>query len=993
MSKPNSVRRAVRYALFTSAATALGGAPAIAQDEGLEEVVVTGTRIVQPGVVSSSPIYSIGADEIALQQQPELEKILRILPSTVPDDGPNINNGTDGASTIDLRGLGSQRTLVMINGKRAVPYNYNGLIDTSMIPTALIERVDIITGGASAVYGSDAISGAVNIILKDDFEGAAVDATYSQTGESDGDTTNVSLTLGTNAADNRGNVVMSFNYQERDPILLGARPLGLYGIGTDNAANYAEFLAGEPPAPAEAGCDGSGSVAIGGGSTTTVPTRVAIAGGPALGQFRNDGTLGSDCSEFNFNPFNYYQTPLERYGATVMGSLEFSEHAEVYAMFNYGKTSVVQQVAASGIFGNGFFTPLANPLIGAQARQTILDAANAGVAAGTVNVAGVPDPSDPTLTLFHNWNDNNGNGVVDTEDDLNIQYRRRTVEFGDRTEDYNNELWQVTVGTRGALVGDWDYDVSFQYGETNRILARAGYTNVSNTEAALQTTDGVTCANGDPTCVPINMFGGLGAITPEMAAYSSATALQQQDYSQLIATAFVTGPIDFLKSPLASNPVAVSIGAEYRDEYGETVPDECLKLAPASCLGGAGGNLLPIAGGFDVREGFAEALIPLVEGVPFVHGLDVELGYRYSDYDPTGSDDTWKAGLNWRPIDSLMFRVMQQKATRAPNVGELAFPQVTGLDNAQLDPCSINNAGNITAELQALCQSTGMSAAQVGTVEDIVSNQVNGFFGTDLENLPEPETADTTTIGVVWTPDFLNGAVFSLDYYDIDIEDVIGEFTGQEILDACYVAGLPEECAKVRRIGGTLTLPGAGIELFTTNKVFLRAEGVELGFAFGFELGGFGDLQFSGNVNKYLTHEFQSGVATPVVDCNGLYGTSCQKPRPELRWIQRTTWNWNNLTVSAMWRHIDSVDAQPDEIDSFADPFKSIDSFDYIDLYASYQLFDMVTVSLGVVNVFDEDPPVVGDSAGSTTFNSGNTFPAMYDTLGQVITVGLSAQF
>src|SRR5688572_3716949 len=292
---PKPVRKVAQCAILTTAAAA-AWSPAYSQEGGgVEELVVTGTRIRQPGVVSSSPIYSIGAEEIERQQEPELEKILRLLPVTAPSDGQNVNNGTQGAATIDLRGLGSQRTLVMMNGRRTVPFNDDGEVDTSMIPTALIERVDIITGGASAVYGSDAIAGAVNVILKDDFEGVDIRMNTSQTGEQDGQDTWVGVTLGTNAADGAGNIVLSLGYQNRDPILLGARPLGQLGIVTATGAGYSNYLAGTPPTPPPAGCGGPDAVAAG-GSGTTVPTRIAIAGGPGLGQFREDRTLLANCS-------------------------------------------------------------------------------------------------------------------------------------------------------------------------------------------------------------------------------------------------------------------------------------------------------------------------------------------------------------------------------------------------------------------------------------------------------------------------------------------------------------------------------------------------------------------------------------------------------------------------------------------------------------------------------------------------------------------------
>lgn len=991
--------RAVKLALLGTLSV---GASATAQEEtvpdDLEEIVVTGTRITMPGLESTSPVYSIGEQEIELQQQPEIERILRLLPITAPADGQNVNNGSAGVATIDLRGLGSQRSLIMVNGKRLTPFSIDGVVDTSTVPTALIERIDIVTGGASAVYGSDAISGAVNFIMKRDFEGIDITSHYSQTEEGDGDRMTASITMGTNSADGRGNVVANINWTDREAILMGARPLGRLGIVTETGAGLEEFLAGQGPVPAPEGCGGPGSV-VAGGSTTSLPTRVTIAGLEVLGQFRDDGTLQDECSVFNFNPFNYYQTPQERLGGMVLGHYEVNEHAEAYGRFAFSNTGVTTQVAPSGIFNTPFFTPLSNPFISDQALDVILDAADAGVAAGTINVANTPDPDNPGDFLFHNWNDVNGNGIVDEADDLNIAYQRRTVEFGPRSRTFDRNLFSLVTGLRGDLVGEWDYDLSFQYGESISTQVEAGYTNVSNITNALNAVPGAdgepVCRTGGSACVPLNLFGGFGSITPEMAAYSSATALLKEKYEQVIYSASVNGAIEQLQLPWASLPMAVSFGAEYREETGETIPDECLKLAPSSCLGGRGGNVLPVSGGFDVAEAFGEFILPIASDLPGMRSLSLEAGYRWSDYDPTGINRTWKYGFNWQPAESLMVRAMQQRAVRAPNVGELAAPNARGLDNAQMDPCSAANAGNIEAELEALCISTGMSAAQVGTVPDIISGQINTFEGTDFDNLPEPEQADTTTIGVVWTPElgFVSRPTISLDYYNIEIEDVIGTFSVQEILDACYKSGVEEQCAKIRRVGGGLTLQASGVELLTTNLDYLQAEGLELGYSFGFELGRYGALTLTGNVNHYLAQESQSAAVLPVLECVGRFGTSCD-PLPETRWINRTIWDINDqFQVSALWRHLGSLDIEEVEREDTYPAFRKIDSFDYIDLVGTWQVSDMIRLSLSINNVFGEEPPTVGNEAGSTAFNGGNTFPSHYDTVGSVYTVGFNATF
>ncbi len=997
MSKVKQKASTYSVAFAAIATVAVGGGgytPAVyGQEQALEEVIVTGSRIRRPGLTSSSPITSIGLEEIELVQEVEVEQILRDLPSTVPGDGQNVNNGTSGISTVNLRALGAGRNLVLLNGRRMTPADQNGRVDLSTIPTALIQRIDVITGGASAVYGSDAIAGAVNVVLKQDFEGFDLQINNTTTGDNDADTDNISLTLGSALEGGRGHVALNLSWSEREPVLLGARGLGQLGIGTASGGNLAEFKAGQGPVAPPANCQAPGA-ALSGGSTTSIPTRANISGAGNIGQFQEDRTLFTGdagrgpregCSVFNFNPFNYYQTPNERYNAFFAGNFEFNENLEVYTTGTYSNITVRQQIAPSGTFGARFNVPLANPFFSEQARNEILTFANAAAASGLISAGGTNS----------NWNDVNGNGVVDTADYVKMQLRRRTLELGTRSEAYDTEYFTFLVGARGALLGDWNYDVSFQYGESNRTNVRGGYTNLTNIQNALDSVDGVTCKNGVSSCVPIDLFGGFGTITPAMAGYARATAFQQRKYDQSIGQIILDGPVDFIQIPSASTPLALSVGFETRDEFGSLNPDECLKLAPASCLGGAGGNVLPIAGGFRVDEFFVEGFLPLVDGVTLVESLNFEFGYRDSDYDTVGKVDTWKAGINWNVTDSLLIRVMEQEATRAPNVAELFSPITTGLSSANQDPCSVVNAGNIDARLQGLCESTGMLPGQVGVLQDIVSGQVNTISGSNPTQPPAAETADTFTAGFVWTPDlpFFEEAMLSVDYYDIDITDTIGSFSAQETLDQCYVLGLAASCANVVRVDGDLTTPASGLRLLTTNLDYLKSTGYEIGFNLGYDLGEYGDLSFSGMVNKYTEQESQSSSTSPVVDCSGFFGTNCN-PVSGLRWTQRTSWHWGDLTASMQWRHIDSVDIERSQTARTFAAFRKIDDYDYLDVYVSYNLWDdRVRLSAGIDNVTDEDPPVVGNEAGTTSYNNGNTFPSNYDTLGRMYTFGARLSF
>lgn len=956
-----------------------------AADEKVEKIQVTGSRIRSANAMSTSPIATIGEIEIKQQQQPEVERIIRALPAAIPGDGSNVNNGTEGAASINLRGLGANRNLVLLNGKRLVPYNIDGDVDTSAIPTALIERIDLVTGGASAVYGSDAISGAMNVILKDDFEGAELEVGHSRTAKADAFTKNVSLTLGGNFDDDKGNAVVSVSWLDRDPLLLGQRKLGNYGISTGNGANYQAYLDGitsPPPSDPTCGVDAPGAVGSG-GSGTTLPSRFGVVGVPSIaGQFRDNGNIGANCNSFNFNPYNYYQTPAERYSATAMARYNPNDDTTVYANFNYVSTNVLQQIAPSGVFGTPFWVPLNNPYLNAQARNFLITGGTAALA----NAGIAP-------TFRSAWRDLNNNGVVDAADSMRMQIFRRTPELGPRSTGYNSNQFQILTGVEGLINDTWAYEVSFQHGQTNRTDLADGYTNVSNIAAALDATNTTTCASGG-ACVPINLFGGFGSITPEMAAFARASAYDTTDYQQRVASGSIDGPIDSVVSPWAETPLAMSFGYEWRDEMAVYTPDECWKLAPSSCLGGAGGNRLPVGGGFKVNEIFTEGKLALVEDGWMTDVLELEYGYRHGNYSTVGDKGSWKFGLAWRINDELLVRWMNNAATRAPNTGELYSPLTSGLDNADMDPCSVTNAANINATLRARCIATGMTAAQVGTTADIVVGQINVFSGSNPASLPDAEDAKTQTIGVVWTPEFesVKRVNLSVDFYDIYIAGYIDENTPQEVLDGCYVLGNQDQCKLIRRVGGSLAIEGAGVEAYTTNLEYLWTRGVELQFNFGFDLEKWGSLDFSGQLNRYLDVEQLSALTSNVIDCNGYFGTNCN-PQQETRMNQRTTWNYEDYSVSLMWRYMSDLDREPGQAAGTFAPFRHIGSFSYFDMFASYQVNEQMKLSLGVDNLLDRQAPIVGGEAASTSWNSGNTFPAHYDMLGRTYRMTFNVKF
>jgi outer membrane receptor protein involved in Fe transport len=887
--------RLMRSAVLASAIAAICS-PVMAQDQGdddelvLDEIITTGTRIKNQNVVAASPITTIGAEEIAQQQTPNIERVFRDLPITSPGDGENVNNGTAGQATLDLRGLGPERSLILIDGKRLAPFDINGIVSTDVIPVNMLERVDVVTGGASAVYGSDALSGAVNFVMKRDFEGFEIDLGYSDTAQGGEDTYYINALMGVNFDGDRGNITIGGGRTSRGAILLADRDFGIFGVSSSTGSGL-----GSPPPEPSADCSGNTEFTTahssGVGSTTSIPATLNLRSGNSY-QFRDDGSLvQGECARFNFNPFNYYQTPQERYQATTVGYYDINDNAEVYARASFSNNRSDFQIAPSGTFGTAFTIPVMNPFFSDATRTTIVDDLNAGAGQFLTDtnqalndLLALPNPTpddldsiaalqaalaaDPLGFTSVGIQDLNGDGVFDANDAFTSTARRRTLELGPRTGVFDTDYSQLVLGVRGELPGraeGWNYDVSYQRGESDFVETRDGFTNLTNLAAGINTVSATQCidANGNVTgapCTPINIFGPVGSITPEQrdSGYFIAIASDIRKTVQTVWHASIDGTIDSLSLPTADDGLSVAFGVESRDEEANSSPDECLKLAPASCQGGAGGNRLPVAGKYSADEMFVEAILPLAQDMTGFQNVSLELGYRYSDFDLQGDTDSWKAGLSWEIVDGFRFRYMEQQAVRVANVGELFRPVTTGLDNATLDPCSIGNPNPPApgSELFTRCVNTGMLPSQVGTVPDIISGQVNIFTGTNPNNLPAPETARTRTVGFVWETDMIAAMplTLSLDYYDIEINDYIDTPTGQESLDLCYILGDPVTCAGIVRIGGALGETGTGTPAFFTNFTVFQAEGLDLKADTTFDVGSFGEMTPGCGLQGLLRH-------------------------------------------------------------------------------------------------------------------------------------------
>ena len=559
MNRYQASRGFLRSAILAGTISALC-MPAFAQDtdedeETLEEIITTGTRIRNENVIAASPVTSIGIAEIEAKQTPNIERIFRDLPMTIPGDGENVNNGSAGQASLDLRGLGPERSLLMIDGKRLAPYDINGIVTTDVIPINMLQRVDVVTGGASAVYGSDAMSGAVNFILKKDFEGVELDFGYSDTdsGQAEagggGHTEYIAALFGVNSDDDRGNVTLGVSKTSRGSILLAERSFGQFGVSSATGSG----LGSPPPEPDAACAGGEGSFTTaftsGVGSTTSIPGTLDLRSGDSF-QFRDDGTLGTDrCGRFNFNPFNYYQTPQERFQATTIANYAVNDYVELYGRATWSSNESNFRIAPSGTFGTAFTIPVMNPFFNDGARTTIMNALNTGAVAFVTaqndeitRIQAIPNPTQDDLDALAatqlalandpigfgsvGIQDFNNDGVFDTNDAFTSTARRRTIELGARTGQFKTDWSQYVIGARGELPGameGWNYDLSYQYAQSDFIETRDGFTNLTNLQLGINTVSATECRDlsgnvTDAPCSPINVFGPVGSITEQQRA-------------------------------------------------------------------------------------------------------------------------------------------------------------------------------------------------------------------------------------------------------------------------------------------------------------------------------------------------------------------------------------------------------------------------------------------------------------------------------------------
>jgi iron complex outermembrane recepter protein len=1005
------VRRAVRCALFANAAAMVAAPIAHAEAEGpaapaadapvaapIAEVVVTGSRIIEPGLTSVSPVTTVSSAQIAQSGATRIEDLLNTMPQVMADMGGDLSNGATGEATVNLRGLGAQRTLVLINGRRLMPGDpttATASADLNNIPAALVERVDVLTGGASSTYGADAVAGVVNFVMNDHFEGFKIDANasiYNHTNDNpigaifaadgspqpshtvtDGAGRDITLIWGRNLADGAGNFTAYAGYRRLNPLLGADRDFSTCSPDMNTSATGGLINNGFP-----FHC---------GGSSTSYPGRFVPFNGPnAFNSYTIGGAGGNqfipwgDQYKYNYAPSNFWQRPDERWTAGQFLHLDLTDKVQVYDEFMFMQDNSSAQIAPGGAF------------IG-QGGGINLTGAYAGLPNGTVQV----NCSNPFLSAQEQ-------SILCAPGQQYSQFLlgRRNVEGGTRDNTLDHTSFRIVVGVKGEIAPGWKFDTYAMEGQTAFSSYATGNFSKSALANALEVTTNSkgqpVCASGASGCVPYNIFQ-IGGVTQAALNYVDTESSITGSTEERVWDGNITGDLGKygLKVPGTEDGLLINVGSQFRSEYATLDPDGPLQNWD---LLGTGGPIFPLNAGFQVWEGYLEGGMPLITDKPFAKELSFETGYRYSSYSEGFNTNTYKFGLNWAPSSDIRFRGSYQRAVRAPNLQELFIERGLALEGSY-DPCAGSTTGFPTAT-PAQCAHTGVTAAQYGKILPSPAAQYNGLVGGNPHL--KPESSDTTSFGFVLTPNFVPNLSLTVDYFNIRIKDVISSYGFALQLQDCLAFDTSTFCNNVHRDGaGTLwASSGAYINDPTMNLGALQSRGVDVTANYKYDLNRLGRLSFyyAGTYTAQFITEPGGALGVQSYNCAGYYGNTCGVPEP--KWKSTFTVNYDTpldgLGFGVRWRYLakvlqDTNSPNPLLSGQTYPPWSRIPSYSYIDLTASYVINKTVSVRVGVNNVLDKDPPVLSTDYFSPPFVNNNTYPQVYDALGRYLFGNLTLTF
>lgn len=979
----------IALAGFAAPAAAQSAPPS--QDAQVEDVIVTGSRIRQPNLTTTSPVTQVTGEDIDIQGVTRVEDLVTQLPQAFAAQNSTIANGASGTATVSLRNLGSSRTLVLIDGRR-MGYGspLDDAADLNQIPGQLVERVEVLTGGASAVYGSDAIAGVVNFIMRRDFEGLEIDAQYGFyqhnndydgvgnlrnviAGRAQGNPSQFSLPddnvqtgfsreinaiLGVSSDDGRANITAYAGYRKNNKVLQRDYDYSSCALGAPTAGAPSDFTCG--------------------GSATSFPGYFTdfVTFGYTLDASNNFINYDGNQHAYNFGPLNYYQRPDERYVMGAFGRYQVNDQVELFTQLMFSDYSSVAQIAPSGNFFSTSTINCDNPLMSAS-QATMIGCSAADIAAGN---------------------------------STDLYIGRRNVEGGGRQADFRYQSYRAVVGARGALNDSWSYDISAQY---SRVQLSQIYRNEFSTQRLIRSLDVVddgagnavcrSALNGtDPACVPFNVFRRDG-VTQDALNYLQVPLTMTGWTTQQAVTASMTGDLTEygFQSPWADRGVQVAFGVEYRRDALDLTPDVTYTSGDGA---GQGGPTLGLNGANQVYDVFGEAQIPLISDQPGFYSAGLDLAFRHSEYDLGGGTDSWKVGGDWAPVPDIRFRTSFQRAVRAPNVIELFTAQGFNLFDMDADPCGDVSGTSVQQASLAACQATGVPTAMYGTAAlNSPAGQYNFLQGGNPALTPEE--SETFTLGFVLQPSALPGFSLTVDYFDIQIENLVSSVGALNAIDACYSNNVASACALINRnAAGQLWVGSGHVQDLNTNIGGLRTSGVDFQANYGVDLNdwgvnGAGSLGFTFVATwlKELETDTGLGFGNSVYDCAGFYANQCGVPNPEWRHRFRVDWNTpiEGLNIAGTWRHYGEAEVAVLGGDGSlnnggARIDRYFDAENYFDIAGTWQIRDNVRLRAGVNNVFDNDPQL---SLSVGTTGNGNTYPQLYDSMGRYFFFGITADF
>ena len=949
--KISAIPAAVALAL-PAAALGQTDEEAVVVDEAVEEIVVTGSRLARRDFTAPSPIQTIDRQTLAFSGQQTLESTLNRMPQLTPDFDRTSNNPGNGTARINLRGMGSGRTLVMLNGRRLAPSGIGSAVDANNLPQALIERVEIITGGASTVYGSDAIAGVVNVITRNDYEGFGVDMSAYATEKGDSNTYDINISWGHNFANGKGNITLFGGYYNREETFASERAF-------TSVPYFDNWDTGE--------LEQSGSF--------TNPDGLTFFFNPNSGDFDiftwdpdgNPRPFIEPDDLYNYAPVNYLQIPLERYSGGVFLNYELGRSLETYVELTHTRKIVTQNLAPVPAF-EFLLINSDNPQLTPATRQLI--ETNFFPADGAI--PGIPNLYAGPLA-------------------------RRFLELGPRIFENEDDYSRAVVGLRGDITENWDFDfwITYTKGEETEAV-RNGASRSRYQQGFLVDPATGQCYDPSNGCVPVNIFGE-NAISPEAVEFIRLpTMLNTTNRTQKLASFFVRG------EPFSTwaGPVGTAIGVEWRNDEGGFKADDILFTGDA--LGFSPDA--SVIGDESVTEVYAEAIIPLAEDAFLGEYFGLELGARYSDYEHAGKVDSYKIGGDWQINQTLRFRAMYQRSVRAPNLSE-AFEEQRLVDGAWVpfqptdDLCSASadpvGSGNADA-----CIATGLPASQLGVFEAQIQFPTVFISGGNPNLIPE--TAETVTVGVIITPEWWPNWQFSIDYFDLNVEDEIGNLAADI---ACFDSANVDNlfCDRIRR--DPLTFNVNEVDETNINRGILETRGVDTQISFSSGLPDFlaignnsADLVVNATWTRMLSNSAQPSAFGSILDCAGYFGWPCNASRDGNTWPRdrvTTTFNYasGDLNLFLTWQWIANTNnAGPLGVPIFGYPEPNMATPEtgvknYLDLGIGYQFSESIVGRLAISNLTGTGPPQMADAV------QNNTDTALYDIFGRSYTLSFSLQY